>query len=118
MLLSRDQGPDLQRSSPSKDPFPAAEVDAVRSDVAQPLAVARWSDPPDRAVEGVAVSALPRAVLTLRSNSAGSTEAQPGKHDDRVIAAAIGWEVRQRPKPVFRIARMDLLPYSPSPHSA
>jgi len=29
----------------------------------------------------------------------GSTEAQPGKHDDRVVAAAVAWQVRQRPKP-------------------
>jgi hypothetical protein len=35
----------------------------------------------------------------------GSTEAQPGKHDDRVVAAAIAWQVRQRPKPVLLIAR-------------
>jgi hypothetical protein len=35
----------------------------------------------------------------------GSTGAQVGRHDDRVIAAAIAWQVRKRPKPVFRIGR-------------
>jgi hypothetical protein len=35
----------------------------------------------------------------------GSTGAQPGRHDDRVVAAAIAWQVRKRPKPVFRIGR-------------
>jgi hypothetical protein len=35
----------------------------------------------------------------------GSTGAQPGRHDDRVIAAAIAWQVRKRPRPVFRIGR-------------
>ena len=29
----------------------------------------------------------------------GSTEAQPGHHDDRVVAAAIAWQVRKRPVP-------------------
>ena len=29
----------------------------------------------------------------------GSQEAQPGKHDDRVIAVAIAWQVRKRPVP-------------------
>jgi hypothetical protein len=29
----------------------------------------------------------------------GSQEAQPGKHDDRVVAAGIAWQVRKRPVP-------------------
>jgi hypothetical protein len=32
----------------------------------------------------------------------GGTEAEPGKCDDRVIAAAIAWQVRQRPSPQVR----------------
>jgi hypothetical protein len=39
------------------------------------------------------------------TTDSGATEAQAGKHDDRVIAAAIAWQVRKRPRPVFRIAR-------------
>lgn len=35
----------------------------------------------------------------------GAAGAQPGRHDDRVIAAAIAWQVRQRPRPSFLIAR-------------
>lgn len=37
--------------------------------------------------------------LTFVTTDSGSREAQPGKHDDRVIAAAIAWQVRKRPKP-------------------
>jgi hypothetical protein len=39
------------------------------------------------------------------TTDSGATEAQAGRHDDRVIAAAIAWQVRKRPRPVFRIAR-------------
>ena len=35
----------------------------------------------------------------------GDTEAQPGHHDDRVIATAIAWQLRKRPRPQFRIGR-------------
>ena len=35
----------------------------------------------------------------------GATGAQAGRHDDRVIASGIAWQVRKRPKPVFRISR-------------
>jgi len=37
--------------------------------------------------------------LTFITTDSGSREAQPGKHDDRVIAAAIAWQVRKRPMP-------------------
>jgi hypothetical protein len=37
--------------------------------------------------------------LTFITTDSGSREAQPGKHDDRVIAAAIAWQVRKRPVP-------------------
>jgi len=37
--------------------------------------------------------------LTFITTDTGSREAQPGKHDDRVIAAAIAWQVRKRPWP-------------------
>jgi len=44
--------------------------------------------------------------LTFITTDSGSREAQPGKHDDRVIAAAIAWQVRKQPEPVFCIARI------------
>jgi len=34
--------------------------------------------------------------LTFITTDSGSREAQPGKHDDRVMAAAIAWQVRKR----------------------
>jgi hypothetical protein len=37
--------------------------------------------------------------LTFVTTDSGSREAQSGKHDDRVMAAAIAWQVRQRPRP-------------------
>lgn len=37
-------------------------------------------------------------MLTFQYNDKGSAEAATGKHDDRVMAAAIAWSVRQRPK--------------------
>ena len=37
--------------------------------------------------------------LTFVTTDSGSREAQPGKHDDRVMAAAIAWQVRKRPWP-------------------
>lgn len=37
--------------------------------------------------------------LTFVTTDTGSREAQPGKHDDRVMAAAIAWQVRKRPRP-------------------
>ena len=37
--------------------------------------------------------------LTFITTDSGSQEAQPGKHDDRVIAAAIAWQVRKNPTP-------------------
>ena len=37
--------------------------------------------------------------LTFITTDSGSREAQPGKHDDRVMAAAIAWQVRKRPVP-------------------
>jgi hypothetical protein len=36
--------------------------------------------------------------LTFITTDTGAREAQPGKHDDRVIAAAIAWQVRKRPR--------------------
>ncbi len=33
------------------------------------------------------------------------TGAQPGHHDDRVIAAAIAWQLRKRPRPQLQIAK-------------
>jgi len=44
--------------------------------------------------------------LTFVTTDSGSQEAQPGKHDDRVIAAAIAWQVRKRPSPVPSIRRL------------
>ena len=41
--------------------------------------------------------------LTFVTTDSGSQEAQPGKHDDRVIAAGIAWQVRKRPTPQPRI---------------
>jgi hypothetical protein len=35
--------------------------------------------------------------FTFVTTDSGAQEAQPGKHDDRVIAAAIAWQVRKRP---------------------
>ena len=37
--------------------------------------------------------------LTFITTDGGSREAQPGKHDDRVMAAAIAWQVRKLPWP-------------------
>lgn len=42
--------------------------------------------------------ALVDECLTFQYNDRGSAEAQAGKHDDRVMAAAIGWQVRCLPK--------------------
>ncbi len=59
-------------------------------------------------INGLAAAVAERSIL-IRSSAlvdecfsyvvtdAGGTEAQPGKHDDRVIAAAIAWQVRKRP---------------------
>ena len=44
--------------------------------------------------------------LTFVTTDSGSQEAQPGKYDDRVIAAAIAWQVRKRPTPQPRIRRL------------
>jgi hypothetical protein len=49
---------------------------------------------------------LVRECLTYVVDDAGATGAQPGHHDDRVIAAAIAWQLRQRPKPQLQIARV------------
>jgi len=43
--------------------------------------------------------------LTFIATDSGSREAQSGRHDDRVMAAAIAWQARKQQKPVFRIAR-------------
>ena len=43
--------------------------------------------------------------LTFVTTDSGSCEALSGKHDDRIIAAAIAWQARKRPQPAFRIAR-------------
>ena len=39
------------------------------------------------------------------TTDSGATGAQPGKHDDRVIAAGIAWQLRKRPRPKLRIGR-------------
>jgi hypothetical protein len=44
-------------------------------------------------------SGLVDECFTFVVTDTGSQEAQPGKHDDRVIAAAIAWQVRKRPVP-------------------
>jgi len=44
--------------------------------------------------------------FTFITSDSGAQEAQPGKHDDRVIAAAIAWQVRKRPMPEPRIRRL------------
>ncbi len=48
---------------------------------------------------------LVRECLTYVVDDAGATGAQPGHHDDRVIAAAIAWQLRKRPRPQLQIAR-------------
>ncbi len=48
---------------------------------------------------------LVRECLTYVVTDTGATEAQPGHHDDRVVAAAIAWQMRKRPRPQFLIAR-------------
>jgi hypothetical protein len=55
---------------------------------------------------GLHSSALVDECFSYIVTDRGGTEAQPGKHDDRVIAAAIAWQVRQRPKADFLIARV------------
>jgi len=67
-------------------------------------------------IDGLA-SAIAEGAITIRCSAlideslayvvtdSGSTEAQPGKHDDRVVAAAIAWQVRKRPRLQFRIGR-------------
>ena len=50
-------------------------------------------------------AALINECLTYVVTDSGSTEAQAGKHDDRVIAAAIAWQVRKRPRLQLRIGR-------------
>jgi len=50
-------------------------------------------------------AALIDECLTYVVTDSGSTEAQAGKHDDRVIAAAIAWQVRKRPRLQLRIGR-------------
>ncbi len=37
--------------------------------------------------------------LTFILTGTGRAEAQPGKHDDRVMAAGIAWQIRKRPRP-------------------
>jgi hypothetical protein len=44
-------------------------------------------------------SGLVDECFTFVVTDTGSQEAQPNKHDDRVIAAAIAWQVRKRPVP-------------------
>jgi hypothetical protein len=44
--------------------------------------------------------------LTFITTDAGTREAQPGKHDDRVIAAAIAWQVRKRPRAQVGVVRL------------
>ncbi len=44
--------------------------------------------------------------FTFITTDSGAQEAQPGKHDDRVIAAAIAWQVRKRPMPEPNIRRL------------
>jgi hypothetical protein len=48
---------------------------------------------------------LVRECLTYVVTDAGGTEAQAGHFDDRVIAVAIAWQLRKRPRPQFRIGR-------------
>jgi hypothetical protein len=45
--------------------------------------------------------------FTFVTTDTGAQEAQPGKHDDRVIAVAITWQVRKNWRPRFMIARGD-----------
>jgi len=67
-------------------------------------------------VDGLA-AAITEGAITIRSSplideclsyvvtDTGATEAQPGRHDDRVIAAAIAWQVRKRPQPPIFVGR-------------
>ena len=43
--------------------------------------------------------------LTFVTTDTGAREAQSGKHDDRVMAAGIAWQVRKRPRPQLQIAK-------------
>jgi len=52
-------------------------------------------------------SGLVDECFTYIVTESGSTEAQSGHHDDRVVAAAIAWQLRQRPKPMPQIARAE-----------
>jgi hypothetical protein len=53
-------------------------------------------------------SALIDECLSYVVTDRGATEAQPGKHDDRVVAAAIAWQLRQRPRLAIRIWRVGM----------
>ena len=46
--------------------------------------------------------------FTFVTTDTGAQQAQPGKHDDRVIAAAIAWQVRKNWRPIVLIARGDM----------
>jgi hypothetical protein len=50
-------------------------------------------------------SGLVDECFTFITTDSGSQEAQSGKHDDRVIAAAIAWQMRQQPEFTLQIAR-------------
>ncbi len=50
-------------------------------------------------------SGLVDECFTFVTTDSGAQEAQAGKHDDRVIAAAIAWQMHIQPEPKFLIAR-------------
>jgi len=98
--------PDLYRQADYNNPY----------DRSGPLGWLTTAKSKPLMIDGLA-SAIADGSITIRSSAlideclsyvvtdSGSTEAQPGRHDDRVVAVAIAWQVRQQPKPVFRIAR-------------
>jgi hypothetical protein len=50
-------------------------------------------------------SGLVDECFTFITTDTGAQEAQPGKHDDRVVAAAIAWQIRKRPERLFLVGR-------------
>ena len=54
---------------------------------------------------GIHCSEIVDECFTYTVTDSGGTEAQAGHHDDWVVALAIAWQLRQRPKPMVQIAR-------------
>jgi len=99
--------PDLYRHADYNNPYDySGPLGWITSAKTKPLMIDGLASAITEGAITIRCSALIDECLTYVVTDSGSTEAQPGKHDDRVIAAAIAWQVRQRPKPVFRISRL------------